>query len=136
MIAPLQLWRGAADSRVLENQFSNRARSVSRTRIGETRTPLSNDPVRRAKQLENLRPAAALKHGATSERKLEPPRPQHGAPLLRRFPQLDQQRRGPSTAGIRLPPRAGQPVLAFDGLNRTGGDGFRPASTPGGRARG
>ena len=55
--------------------------------------PLSKDPVRRAKQLENLRPAGALKHGATSERKLAPLRAQHRAALLRRVPQLDAQRR-------------------------------------------
>ena len=54
--------------------------------------PLSKDPVRRAKQLENLRPAGAVKHGATSERKLTPLRAKHRAELLQRFPQLDAQR--------------------------------------------
>jgi hypothetical protein len=54
--------------------------------------PLSKDPVRRAKQLENLRPAGAVKHGATSEGKLAPLRAQHRAALLQRFPQLDEQR--------------------------------------------
>jgi hypothetical protein len=38
-------------------------------------------------------PAGALKHGATSERKLAPLRAQHRAALLRRVPQLDAQRR-------------------------------------------
>ena len=43
--------------------------------------PLSNDPARRARQLENLRPAGAVKHGATSERKLQPLRAKHRAAL-------------------------------------------------------
>jgi hypothetical protein len=55
--------------------------------------PLSNDPARRARQLENLRPAGAVSHSATSERKLQPLRAQHHAALLQRFPQLDEQRR-------------------------------------------
>jgi hypothetical protein len=55
--------------------------------------PLSKDPVRRAKQLDNLRPAGALKHGATSERKLALLRAQHRAALLQRFQGLDEQRR-------------------------------------------
>jgi hypothetical protein len=54
--------------------------------------PLSKDPVRRAKQLENLRPAGAVSHGATSEGKLAPLRAQHRTTLLQRFPQLDEQR--------------------------------------------
>jgi hypothetical protein len=59
---------------------------------GENRMPLSTDPVRRAKQLENLRPAGAVKHGATSEGKLAPLRAQHRSALLQRFPGLDEQR--------------------------------------------
>jgi hypothetical protein len=54
--------------------------------------PLSTDPVRRAKQLENLRPAGAVSHGAMSEGKLKPLRAEHRAALLRRFPQLDEHR--------------------------------------------
>lgn len=54
--------------------------------------PLSNDPERRAKQLANLRPAGAVKHGATSEGKLAPLREQHRATLLERFPWLDEYR--------------------------------------------
>src|ERR687884_13884 len=54
--------------------------------------PLSKDPVRRAKQLDNLRPAGAVSHGATSERKLQPLRAKHRTELLRRFPRLDEQR--------------------------------------------
>ena len=54
--------------------------------------PLSKDPARRAKQLDNLRPAGAFKHGATSERKLQPLRAQHRAALRQRFPGLDAQR--------------------------------------------
>ena len=54
--------------------------------------PLSTDPVRRAKQLGNLRPAGAVKHGATSEGKLAPLRAQHRSALLQRFPGLDEQR--------------------------------------------
>ena len=42
--------------------------------------PLSKDPVRRAKQLDNLRPAGAVKHGATSEGKLAPLRAHHRSP--------------------------------------------------------
>jgi hypothetical protein len=55
--------------------------------------PLSTDPVRRARQLENLRPAGAVKHGATSEGKVAPLRAQHCSALLQRFPGLDEQRR-------------------------------------------
>ena len=54
--------------------------------------PLSKDPDRRAKQLANLRPAGAVTHGATSERKLAPLRDRHRDELMRRFPQLDEQR--------------------------------------------
>ncbi len=51
--------------------------------------PLSSDPERRKKQLANLRPAGATKHGATSERSLEPRRAKHCAELLEHFPQID-----------------------------------------------
>jgi hypothetical protein len=54
----------------------------------------SNDPVRRAKQLENLRPTGAVSHGATSEGKLKPLRAEHRAALLQRFSQLDEHRLG------------------------------------------
>jgi hypothetical protein len=50
--------------------------------------PLSNAPVRRAKQLENLRPVGAVSHGATSEGKLKRLRAQHRT-SCGRFPQLD-----------------------------------------------
>jgi hypothetical protein len=54
--------------------------------------PLSSDPERRAKQLANLQPAGATKHGAQSERKLAPLREKHRAELLERFPRIDEQR--------------------------------------------
>ena len=47
--------------------------------------PLSKDPVRRAKQLDNLRPAGAVKHGATSEGKLAPLRARATQALFSRY---------------------------------------------------
>jgi hypothetical protein len=55
--------------------------------------PLSPDPEKRKSQLANLRRSAgAVKHGATSERRLAPLRAKHRADLLARFPNLDQHR--------------------------------------------
>jgi hypothetical protein len=53
---------------------------------------LSEDPEKRKRQLGNLRPAGAVKHGATSEGKLKPLRAKHRGELLHRFPGLDRQR--------------------------------------------
>ena len=51
--------------------------------------PLSKDPNRREKQLANLRPSGATKHGVTRARRLEPLRAKHRAELLAHFPQID-----------------------------------------------
>jgi len=53
-----------------------------------SRKILTSEP----KQLANLRPAGAVTHGTTSERKLAPLRDHHRGELMRRFPQLDEHR--------------------------------------------
>ena len=75
-------------SRHSENQLLDRHRT-SPERGRQFRLPLSKDPDRRKKQLANLRPAGAAKHGATSERRLEPLRAKHRGELLEHFPQID-----------------------------------------------
>jgi hypothetical protein len=55
--------------------------------------PLSTDPEKRETQLANLRKSeGAVKHGATSERKIAPLRAKHRADLLTRFPRIDEHR--------------------------------------------
>jgi hypothetical protein len=54
--------------------------------------PLSTDPDKRARQLANLQPAAAIRHGVTSERELEPLRVKHRAELRERFGRIDEHR--------------------------------------------
>jgi hypothetical protein len=54
--------------------------------------PPSSDPKKRKRSCRNLSPAAAVTHGATSEKKLGPLRDEHRTELLERFPALDEHR--------------------------------------------
>lgn len=55
--------------------------------------PLSEDPEKRRSQLANLRKSAgAVRHGATSERRVAPLRAKHRADLLGRYPKIDEHR--------------------------------------------
>ena len=51
--------------------------------------PASKDPTLRANQLANLRPNAAVRHGAHAAKDIEPLRVEHLARLRERFPSAD-----------------------------------------------
>jgi hypothetical protein len=53
---------------------------------------LSRDPRARQKQLANLRPGAAIKHGGSSQLLLEPLRERHRCELKADYPHLDGRR--------------------------------------------
>ncbi len=55
----------------------------------EAIVPASKDPALRARQLANLRPNAAVRHGAHAAKDIEPLRVEHLARLRERFPSAD-----------------------------------------------